>query len=340
MEYDIRNNQTTLIEKYKPTQNINQIVLTDLMKTKIKQFIETKKLPNIILEGQSGVGKSILARCIGKELYQKYYKDVVLELNASDDKSMKNIQQELSTFCKKVLPYPEKVINNYVPYKLVILDEIDNMDDKHQNQISTLMTKTYSKVRYIFTCNSLSKILESIQTNCCIIKYECLPPKLMVNILINICKQELIEFKKSALNIICEYSKGDVRNAINMLQLVINTVKLNNAKTIKITEKNVCDACDIPHYDLIKEIFDYIISNKLSLAIKSMQSIICTGYSNEDILLGMIYTIKSSLSDDIEEKTKMNFYNCISETYYNISKSSNTELQIIACIINMYRSLY
>jgi DNA polymerase III delta prime subunit len=151
--------------------------------------------------------------------------------------------------------------------------------------------------------------------------------------LIDICKNEKILYTLSAINTICDYSKGDVRNAINMLQLVFN-------RYTTIDDDNVLDTCDIPHYVLIKDIFDFIIANDLSNSIKYTLGLLEKGYSREDVLLGMIYTIKSPLLHYVEDKIKIQLYNCITRSSYDISKSCNTNLQLTACIIDMIQTIH
>ena len=96
----------------------------------------------------------------------------MIHLNASDERGIKLINSgELNTFCTHKLPYFEKDIKKYPQQKLIIFDEADNMTEKALPIISILMDKFHNSTRFVFTCNTSSKIIESIQSRCKIIRY-------------------------------------------------------------------------------------------------------------------------------------------------------------------------
>ena len=108
-------------------------------------------------------------------------------------------------------------------FKLVILDEADNMDDDRvQPQINTIMESFKDEVRFAYTCNTSSNIIESIQSRCLILMFTRLTPALTSERLVEIANMERLKYDIKALNQISELSHGDMRSAINMLQLVFN----------------------------------------------------------------------------------------------------------------------
>ena len=327
-EYDkARNEQLPWIEKYRP-QFIGDIIFNDNMQTKIYEFIKSNNIPNMILTGVPGIGKTTTIRCIGMGLYGKYYNNSVLELNASDDRGIKSVQIDIINFCRTKQIYNKEDENKYCKHKLIILDEADNMMDKAQHQINTLMEKYKDTVKFAFTCNSSSDIIEAIQSRCIILKYIKLTNSQIVVRLKQICKIEKIKSDKSCLTEIADLSHGDLRHAINNIQLMFN--KYGVIKT-----EHIPDICNLPQPITIKQIFINCQKNDLKSAIKLLSELKNSGYSYTDITIGMLYTIKSHYCEDFSDDIKIIITEQIGNTYYNLSKYVESLLQMIALLINI-----
>jgi len=301
----LRYEQLPWTEKYRPIF-IDDLVLDDNLKSRLKQIIseENKSIPNLIFTGPPGIGKTSTIRSIATELYGKYVSRAVLELNASDDRGIKSIQGDIINFCKAKLIYPRGQENKYSKYKLIILDEADNMVDRAQPQINNIMEAYKDTVKFAFTCNSSSNIIEAIQSRCLILRYMRLSTPLIVKKLKDIASLEKIKYEDSAMTLISELAHGDLRAAINTLQLVFNNK--GSIKCIYIDE-----LCDLPQQVIIKNLFDFVLKDDLVSAFKIMYELKNRGYSGSDITLGMIYTLKSEISSDIPEKIKINLFNSI-----------------------------
>lgn len=327
-EYNnLRFKQLPWIEKYRP-QTINEVILADNLKQKAAQFIKKNIIQNLILTGPPGIGKTTTIRCIARGLYGKYYNNCVLELNASDDRGIKSVQDAIIKFCKFINPYKKEDMNKYCKHKLIILDESDNMMEKAQYQINTLMEKYSNNIRFAFTCNSSSDIIEAIQSRCLILRYTRLTNLQIFTRLEELCIIEKLKYEKLAIEQIAEMSRGDMRGSINILQLVHNKHNAIKLEYIK-------DICDIPQSIIIKNIFNYCISSQLNLAIKLMLQLKNEGYSGSDITLSMIYTLKSELCNDIPESLKIKMlYKICNSTYY-ISKTIDTNLQLMSCLAEL-----
>lgn len=327
---EIRQEQLPWIEKYRP-DGIDGLMLNDKLKKSIKDMIKTKNIQNIILVGPPGVGKTSTIRCIAKELLGKYYSRYVLELNASDDRGTKSVQGTIINFCRTKLFYKDDDGKKYSGQKIIILDEADNMVEKAQHQIDLLMEQYKDKVRFAFTCNSSTPIIESIQSKCIILRYTRLSLDLVSHKLAKIAEIEKINYDKGGLHSIANISNGDLRQAINIMQMMYN-------KNGKITEKDVNDSCDIPQPLIIKEIFDKCINNDLPKAIEKVIELRENGYSGSDVMYGMFYTLKTELCKDIPEDKLIKIGKCISYSTYVISKGLDTNLQLIACLCDITNS--
>jgi len=309
---------TPWIEKYRPTK-VDDLVADQNTLNKIKTIISERDMPNIIITGVPGIGKTSTILCIAKNILGRYYSDGVLELNASDDRGIKSVQESIIYFCKKKLETKENI------HKIVMLDEADNMTDKAQKSINHLMEEYQHSTRFAFTCNNSSDIIEAIQSRCIILRYTRLNNSQVSNRLIHICQTENVPYTKEGISAIVTVSQGDLRQAINNLQLTFNGY-------VDIIPENVFKLCDKPHPLVIQKIFSACNKKDVRTALICLNELRDKGYSSSDISIGMINTLKNAHLPDINENTKIKFMNEISKTCLFISKGLNTPLQLTGCI--------
>jgi replication factor C subunit 2/4 len=315
------------IEKYRPI-NIEHIIADANIITELNNIIKNKNIPNLIFTGTPGVGKTTSILCIARQLYGQYMKDAVLELNASDDRGIKSINQDVSNFCSYRLPYSTADEKKYSKHKLIIFDEADNMTEKALAIISQLMDTFYNTTRFVFTCNSSSKIIESIQSRCKIIRYIRLEPIMIASRLEDICKIENIKYDKNSLLKLSEISNGDMRSAINILQLAFN--KFNS-----VNEKAISEICELPSNVVISKILVDATSNKIKNALDKVYKLRNNGYSVSDILNSVFITLKATTFTLFDENLKFQIIYVLSSYLYMISKNTDSDLQLTAFILEI-----
>jgi replication factor C subunit 2/4 len=319
-------NTLPFIEKYRPIK-LEQILLDDYVKEIIYNIIKTKKLNHTIITGNSGIGKTTTARCIGKKLYGSHKNQYVLEINASDLRG-KTIREQIVNFCKKSINVSESEKNKYPKYKLIILDEADNMTEKAQNIISDIMSDTNNTTKFIMTCNDSQQMSESIQSLCDIIRYKRVDSKLISLRLEDICDLENIKYQKEGLNYISELCEGDMRTALNILAHCSTNYNL-------ITIDNISEIYGKPHRKLLKQIVKNCIKNKAYKSLKIVNDLRKNGYNCYDIINGLFDVLKSSYCNDIDDNNKYNIMWLCSNLLVNISKGIDSDIQLYSCILNM-----
>jgi len=310
------------IEKYRP-KNSNDILLDSFIKTKIEKILETKMIPNMIITGEQGTGKTSTILFLAKEIYKDKYNDYVLELNASDDRGLSIINNTIYPFCKK------KISNDFINYKLVILDEADSITSKAQNLLSNLISKFKHNTRIVFICNDCNKIIESIQSRCIIIKY----PKINNNNLFTkieyICKNENILYTSESINTLISVSDFDIRQIINNLECIYYSFN-------ELTNDNIYKFIDKPKPYYISLILKYCIEKNYSETINIIKYLYNKGYIPNDIfLIFMKYLFENNISD-ISEEQKLKIYEIFSLCYIRINDGMDTLLQLCGCISKIY----
>jgi replication factor C subunit 2/4 len=318
------------IEKYRP-HKIDDLYLDKTILDEIKMAIKNKEIPNMILTGTPGIGKTTTILCLIRELYGPHASEAVLELNASDDRGMQPINNIVIPFCNYLLSYKDDPKSRYCKYKLIIFDEADNMGDKTLPIISSLLDRYHKTCRFVFTCNISSKIIESIQSRCKILRYTRLDLQFIKARLTEICLMENISYKKDGIEYLAVLSNGDMRNAIKLLQSTSDRHK-------EITFNAVTSACDKPPPILIKDILKNCMDNKLKDAIQLYMELKSKGFTGTDIITNSFSVLKLNITNDISDANKVKLLYVISEYMYLLSKYMDTETHLMAFLIDLNKS--
>lgn len=222
------------VEKYRPlklSEVANQKSKVDGIKNLIKS---PEEMPHLLFSGPAGVGKTTVALCIARELLGNYWKDYALELNASDERGINMVRERVKMFAR----YSGMAAK--IPFKIIILDEADAMTDDAQTALRRIVEDTARTTRFVLICNYLSQIIEPIQSRCVIFRFTNLREGDVVAHLEKICKAEKVKYDDKALSLIYEFTEGDLRHAINVLQATASMGNVNAAnvnETVGISEK-------------------------------------------------------------------------------------------------------
>ena len=297
------------IEKYKP-HKLNEIIGNSNIIQNIQKSVSMNILSNSLFYGESGTGKTTLTRCIVNEVLPdiNIQQENLLEFNASEERNQLNIKKKLTHFVSK------KILNT-LP-KIIIIDEIDNMLETTQSVISNFMDQ--DNILFLLTCNKLKSILESIQTRSLIYHFKLISETEIKKCLINICKKENILYDDNGLDALVFSANGDIRVAINNLNVTYNGYKyINNTNVFKI--------CNIPEPQLLIILIDNIIQSDIHKAIIITKKFFKMGYNQIDIVTNL-FTIVNDYQ--MSEELKLKFLSNINKTLFNLSSIINSELQL------------
>mgnify|MGYP002817868483 CR=1 FL=1 len=319
-------NKLPWIEKYRPNK-INSILLEENVRNEINRIIKDKEVKNIIITGKPGIGKTTTIKCLAKQMYNKYYDQFVLELNASDDRGIK-IEQDIINFCKILVNVNDEDKDICPKHKLIIFDEADNITEKAQNIISKLMGTFKDTTRFAFTCNTSYNIIESIQSRCNIIlRYQRVNNNKIKLRLKDICDIEKIAYDDGGIQCICDLAEGDMRSALNITELVFRKHKIIN-------NDSVSDISDKPHKDELINILNYCNKNDYKNSLFYSKELKKKGYSGIDIISGFFNILKNNIIL-FEDNINIIMSEIIHETLYNISKTSDCNLHLYCCILKL-----
>jgi replication factor C subunit 2/4 len=211
--------QIPWIEKYRPTKLNNIIDHDDIIKT-LKCAIKNCNIPHLLFYGSPGTGKTTTILAIARELFgPKNFSSRVLELNASDERGINMVRNNITAFVKSSISQPDPEYPS-PPYKLLILDEADAMTIDAQTALRKIIENYSNITRFCIICNYNDKIIAPITSRCIQFKFSSLSKKNINTHLKKIAEKENLILSDEIFNIITNISQGDLRKSIGILQNV------------------------------------------------------------------------------------------------------------------------
>ena len=311
---------TSWVEKYRPT-TLDSIVAQTNVIVALKKVLITKNLPNLLFFGPSGCGKTSTIIALSKELFGDMYSERVIELNASDERGINVIREKIKTYAKKSINMKEGI----PPWKIIILDEADNMTIDSQFALRRIMEE-YSKItRFCIICNYHNKIIDPINSRCALFRFKPIKEKEIINKLESICINEKFVYSDSILNQIFNLCRGDLRKAINFLQKCYSSFG-------SVLDQNVLDEISgrIPK-DVICKLLE-AIETKNSIAMDNMiETITNNGYSLVNMISFFDNYIKTS---SFSSKTKSLLSILLTEIDNDLLKGSDEYIEFMKLVYN------
>lgn len=183
------------IEKYRP-EFLRDVVGNSEAISRLSAIASVGNLPNIILTGPPGIGKTSSILCLAREMLGDSYKNAVLELNASDARGIDVVRNKIKMFAQKKVTLPPG------KHKIIILDEADSMTGAAQQALRRTMEIFSSTTRFALACNNSTKIIEPIQSRCAILRFSRLQDAEVLSRLQQVCASERVTFDSSGLEAI------------------------------------------------------------------------------------------------------------------------------------------
>ncbi|XP_065663607.1 replication factor C subunit 2 isoform X3 [Hydra vulgaris] len=299
------------VEKYRPLK-LTDITGNEETVKRLQVFSEQGNVPNIIIAGPPGIGKTTSILCLARQLLSTSYKDAVMELNASNERGIDVVRNKIKMFAQQKVTLPPG------RHKIIILDEADSMTSGAQQALRRTM-ELYSKTtRFALACNQSDKIIEAIQSRCAVLRYTKLTDAQLLERLLDICEKEKVIKTDEGLEAIVFTAQGDMRQAINNLQSTHTGFGFINPE-------NVFKVCDEPHPILIKEMLNHCILSNIDEAYKVMAHLWRLGYSAVDIITVIFRVCKNH---DMAEFLKLEYIKEIGYTHMRIAEGVNSLLQM------------
>ena len=265
------------VEKYRPVK-FEDIVLEETNRQILNNIITKNYFPNLLFYGPPGTGKTTTIINIINRYQEKYNqkrKGLKIHLNASDDRGIDVIRNQINQFVNT-----KTLFGNGL--KFVILDEVDYMTKNAQQALRYLIQQYSQNIRFCLICNYISRIDTALQNEFIRLRFCRLPEKDIFNFLSYIVKNEKLIISDEQLQSVQGLFKSDIRSMINYIQSnqhnlficnkmitpkfwisFIALLKSNesNNEIITFIERN-CSVLNIAIKDFMGEFINYLIQHK------------------------------------------------------------------------------
>uniref|UniRef100_A0A8C9GJE8 AAA+ ATPase domain-containing protein n=1 Tax=Piliocolobus tephrosceles TaxID=591936 RepID=A0A8C9GJE8_9PRIM len=259
---------TPWVEKYRPNV-LSDIISHEQVIATIRKFVDKGELPHLLLHGPPGTGKTSTILAVCKELYGESQSSFVLELNASDDRGINVVRDQIKTFAESK--------NHYTTY------EADHMTFPAQNAMRRIMENYAKNVRFCLLCNYVNKITPAIQSRCTAFRFSPLKEDSIMGKAINIAKSENVDLTQEGLKSLIQVGHGDMRRILNCLQVV----SLSH-KNQTIDENVILSTLDIPLPSEIKNVLTHFTKSSMKESYEFVQQLQYTkGYSIKEIITAL-----------------------------------------------------
>ena len=304
------------VEKYRPSklsEIVNQTEIIGSLEALIK---DPTDMPHLMFSGSAGVGKTTTALCISRQILGEYAKDYTLELNASDERGIGMVREKVKKFSRFA-----GMVD--VPFKIIILDEADEMTSDAQTALRRIIEDTAKYCRFILIANNISKIIDPIQSRCATFKFTSIPEEDMINHLESIAKKEKVKSDKKGLKAIYNYSEGDLRHAINLMQAT--------ASIGEISEDNVKLSAGLTKTSDVENVLKMALSGKIIDAREKMIELTKVyGMSESDFLKYLNSAVFKTKHEKISDILEV-----IAKYDYRILVGANPEIQLTALLAEL-----
>ena len=311
------NTDVMWVEKYRP-KNLTELVNQKEVKGSLSGLIKNEsEMPHLLFSGSAGVGKTTTAICISHQILGDSWKDYTLELNASDERGINMVRERVKKFSRFA------GLDSQIPFKIIILDEADEMTSDAQTALRRIIEDTAKFCRFILIANNISKIIDPIQSRCAVFKFTRIDENEIIDQLKIISQKEKVKVDEKGLKEITNYAGGDMRHAINLLQAV--------ASTGSITESSVKASAGLTKINDVGDVLKLSVSGKIQDARNKMIELIKVyGMSESDFLKYINQALFKEKYENLEEMSQI-----IAKYDFRILSGANSEIQLSAMLAEL-----
>jgi DNA polymerase III delta prime subunit len=300
------------VEKYRP-KKISECILTEDLKNTFTQFLKQKEIPNLLLSGTAGTGKTTVARALCEELGADY-----IIINGSDE------GRQIDTLRNKIKNFASTVsLTEDSNHKVVIIDEADYMNaDSVQPALRNFIETFYNNCRFIFTCNYVNKIIPALHSRCTVIDFKIVNGQKVktatafMKRLGGILDDENIEYDKKVLSELIQKYYPDFRRTINELQRYSVRGKIDSGILFSLSEANTKELVASLKEKRFNDMRKWVVQNldkEASFLFRTIYDVLYTALDSKSIPQSILilagYQYKSAFVADQE----INMVACLTE---------------------------
>ncbi len=303
------------VEKYRP-KTLADIVGQDEIVERLNAYVKNKSVPHLIFAGPAGTGKTTSALALSKELFGDTWRQNFNELNASDERGINIIRGKIKNFARTAPMGKNK-------FKIIFLDEADSLTIDAQAALRRTVEKYTHICRFILSANYSSKIIEPIQSRCTVFRFRPIKADDIKKYMRKIASNEKLEITPDGLDTLIFISRGDLRKAINVLQVGASVNK-------KITAELLYETSATAKPEDVKALINTALTGNFMAARNQLYDLLIKyGLSGEDVVKQIHQAI---FNLTIPDESKIRLIEKTGDAEFRLIEGSNAHIQLEALL--------
>lgn len=304
------------VEKYRP-ESLDEIVGHDAIIKRLSKYVGDDGVPHMIFAGPPGTGKTASVTAFAREVFGDSWRSNLSELNASDERGIDTIRDKVKGIAR-TNPAGDS------SYKIIFLDEADQLSTDAQPALRRIMEDYSDVTRFFLSCNYVNQIIQPLQSRCTVFRFGQLSDDEIKSLLKQIAEKEGIEVDPFAADKLVRESRGDARRVINDLQ----------SATIdgEVTEESVKTVTGVVSQKEVQDIADAAISGDLEEAMTRLDQLLKEGASVQ-LLADVFLRVLKSMSMPAPGKAKC--IDKLAEVEWRLVNGANPHVQWHSFLVDL-----
>lgn len=265
------------VHKHRPN-TFDDMVGNEEVVRRFASMARAQQLQHLIVCGPVGVGKSTMVDILVEHVLGRHRREGLLMFDSSDDRGIQNVREKIHQFVPKLLRTTKNVP------KMLVFEEAETIGEGVQQMMRRLMEKHSHHASFIFVCNQLHGIIETLQSRCQIFRLHDISPPEQLPFLRRVCAAEGCGGDDVLLTRIAQLSQGDIRRSLNMLQTCCSLEHGDDGHRT-LTPEGVRNRCLYPHHDVVSHLVRELLHGSLRRAMEHTRHLYEQGYSGVDVIM-------------------------------------------------------
>ncbi|KAK7977151.1 hypothetical protein PG988_004641 [Apiospora saccharicola] len=333
------------VEKYRPETLDDVSGHQDILAT-INKFVDTNRLPHLLLYGPPGTGKTSTILALARRIYgEQNVRQMVLELNASDDRGIDVVREQIKTFAstKQIFTMGGgSRAGGMASFKLIILDEADAMTNTAQMALRRIMEKYTANTRFCIIANYTHKLSPALLSRCTRFRFSPLKEDDIRVLVDKVIVEENVKISADATDALVRLSKGDMRRALNVLQACqasSTPLRLKNEpKPLEkdmvrenITTESIYNCIAAPPPEAIEKIVQTLLNTSdVTSCLSTINTLkVANGLALADIITALAETLSTL---EVKPEAMIRWLDGLAEIEYRLSGGGSEAIQTGAVV--------
>ncbi|KAL9932099.1 hypothetical protein V8E36_009160 [Tilletia maclaganii] len=310
------------VEKYRPTL-LEELVSHKEITSTVERFIEKNRLPHMLFYGPPGTGKTSTVLAMARKLYGPQYKKMTLELNASDDRGIDVVREQIKTFASS-----RDLFSKSGSFKLIILDEADAMTTAAQGALRRVIEQYTRNVRFCIICNYVNKIIPAIQSRCTRFRFSPLETDQVRKRLDYVIANESCKITPEGMTALLKLTRGDMRRALSVLQAC--HAAYSDGENGRIDDEAVYNCTGTPRPADVRSMVHSMMKDEFTTAYNNVSAMkVAKGMALADLITGVFDELDTV---DFSPEGRIFLLDHLAQTEHRLSTGGSEKIQLTALV--------